>query len=421
MGSPGLTVHHFQQFFPGPASPGALQPRELVRRLGGRGCRVEVVAGDVNAYNEQAEPEEELEIEGRGRVKVTRVATRKGFRRGLSARLRSYLGYAARAWVVARRLGRPDVVVGSIQPLFAGLVALDHARRHRVPLLLEVRDLWPDALVAKGALTRMQSAPLEAMARILYASADRVVCLTPGLRTEILKKGVDRRKVDVFTNGFEPTSYELPPGTRAKVRDQFGWGDDFVAVYVGTHVEVTAIEVIVRAASELRGKPGMRIDLFGQGQMKDSAMALAKGLGLANIHFHDPVPKAEVPGILAAADAGLMTLFESPLIHIYFENKFVDYLGAGLPIVAAMGGEQADLIRRHGLGRVTQAFDHAGLARLLLETAACREEGRSAGDRGRRFARERLFLPDIVERYASRIEAVANGLGQCLEPWDPFL
>ena len=354
-------------------------------------------------------------------MKFTRVATRKGFRRGLAARLRSYLGYATRAWVAARGLGPPDVVVGSIQPLFAGLVALDHARRHRVPFLLEVRDLWPDALVAKGALTRLQAAPLEAMARSLYAGADRVVCLTPGLRTEILKKGVNRRMVDVFTNGFEPASYELPPGTREKLRERFGWGDDFVAVYVGTHVEVTAIEVIVRAAAELRGSPGMRIDLFGQGQRKVAAMELAKELGIANIHFHDPVPKTEVPGILAAADAGLMTLFESPLIHIYFENKFVDYLGAGLPIIAAMGGEQADLIRRHGLGRVTQAFDHTGLARLLLETAACREEGRSAGDRGRRFARERLFLPDIVDRYASRIEAVAAGLGPSLEPWDPFL
>lgn len=415
-----MRVHHFQQFFPGPASPGTLQPRELVRCLGARGMTVEVVAGDVNVYNEQSEPEEVFEPEGRGRVTVMRVSTRKGFRRGLAARLHSYLGYAARARVAARGLARPDVVVGSIQPLFAGLVALGHAREHRVPFLLEVRDLWPDALLAKGSLTRLQAAPLEGMARLLYSGADRVICLTPGLRTEVLKKGVDPRSIDVFTNGYEPKSYELPPGNREKVRERYGWGDDFVAVYVGTHVEVTAVEVIVRAAAELKERPGIRIDLFGQGQRKAAAMALAKELGLTKVHFHDPVPKPEVPGILGAADAGLMTLFESPLIHIYFENKFVDYLAAGLPIIAAMGGEQADMIRRYGLGNVTEAFDHRGLARLLREAESCRDDGRSAGERGRRFARERLFLPSIVERYASTIESVAAGLGRSLEPWDPF-
>lgn len=415
-----MKVHHFQQFFTGPASPGTLQPRELVKCLGTRGHLVEVVAGNVNPYNEQEEPQEDFSFDGGGRVRVTRVRTRRGFRRSLGARLRNYLGYAARARVAASDLGRPDVVVGSIQPLFAGLVAMGHARRSGVPFLLEVRDLWPDALVAKGALTRLQAAPLESMARALYGAADRVVCLTPGLKTEILKKGVSPQMIDVFTNGVEPGSYDLPPGTRERERSRRGWGGDFVAVYVGTHVEVTAVDVIVRAAAELRGQIGIRIELFGQGQSKPAAMKLAKDLGLENIHFNDPVPKADVPGILSAADAGLMTLFESPLIHIYFENKFVDYLGAGLPIVCAMGGEQADLIRRHGLGRVTQAFDHVGLARLLLETAATPEDRKAIGERGCRFARERLFLPEIVKRYAARIEAVASGAGRELDPWDPF-
>jgi glycosyltransferase involved in cell wall biosynthesis len=413
-------VHFFQQFFTGPAAPGTLQPRELVKRLGAKGNRVEVIAGNLNAYNEQEEPPEELLFEGGGRVIVSRVMARKGFRGGLAARLQTYLGYSARAWSAARKLGRPDVVVGSIQPLFTGLVAIRHARKHSVPFLLEVRDLWPDALVAKGALSRWQAAPLEWMARLLYDGADRIVCLTPGLKVELLKKGVSPGKVDIFTNGLEPASYDLPPGTREEVRERLGWGQDFVAVYVGSHVEVTAIDVIVRAAAELRERQGIRIDLFGQGQRKAAAIALARDLGLRNIHFHDPVPKAEVPRILAAADAGLMTLFESPLIHIYFENKFVDYLGAALPIVAAMGGEQAELIRRHGLGRVTRAFDHAGLARLILEAASDLDGRRSAGERGRRFARERLFLPDIVERYSVRIEAVAAGAGSSLPPWDPF-
>ena len=56
----------------------------------------------------------------------------------------------------------------------------------------------------------------------------------------------------------------------------------------------------------------------------------------------------QVPELLAAADIALMSLFVSPLVHIYFENKFMDYMGSATPIVAAMGGQQAEIIRRRG-------------------------------------------------------------------------
>ena len=415
-----MKIHHFQQFFTGPDAPGSLQPRALVKGLGADGHEVQVIAGDLNAYNEQTEPSEELRFEGGGRVSVHRVSVPKNVRRGLGARLATYLGYSGRAWCVARTLEPPDVVVGSIQPLFTGLVALRHARKHRVPFLLEVRDLWPDALVAKGALGPRQAAPLAAMADVLYSSAERIVCLTPGLKAELMKKGIVQGKIDIFTNGVDPVSCNVPQGTRERVRERLDWAEDFVAVYVGTHVEVTAIEVIVRAAAELRARRSIRFDLFGQGQKKGAAVALATELGLENIHFHDPVPKSEVPGILAAADVGIMTLFESPLAHIYFENKFVDYLGAGLPIAAAMGGEQAELIVRYGLGRVTRALDHEGLASLVVEMASDPRGRVLAGEREREFSRDRLLLPDIVERYAARIATVGRGGGPSAPPWDPF-
>ncbi len=403
-----MIIHYYQQFFTGPNAPGTLTPRKLMRRLAETGHQVHVIATDFNVYNEQTEPSEREEFRGGGSWTVHRIPSARGLRRGLRARLHTYVGFAWPAYRFAKTLPRPDVVIGSIQPLFTGAVAQRVARRWRVPFLLEIRDLWPDALEAKNAISSVQAWPLHRLANYLYRRADRIVSLTPGIKSELLKKGIAAAKVDVFPNGFDPAMYELPAGTRERVRAELGWNGHFVAVFTGTHVEVTAVETIVRAANELRDQTNIRFELFGKGQRKAAAMQLAQELNLTNIRFNDPVPKSQIPGILAAADAALMTLFKSPLIDIYFENKLVDYMGAGKPILAAMDGMQGDIIRQHRTGKVVGSFDHVGLARLVAEATTAPAEMAALGCNGRRLATNHLLLSDVLGRYLKLIEAVVQ-------------
>ena len=415
-----MRILYVHQFFAGPAAPGPAQPRALVRHLAERGHTVDVLACDLNAYNEQTEPEEACETPGGGAVRVHRLKTSRNLRASLVHRLKTYGRFAWAAYRFGRRLPAPDVVLATIQPLFGGFAALRLAQRWRRPFLLEIRDLWPDALVVKKAIAPWQAVPLQALARALYFGADRVACLTPGLKAELLKKGVPAARLDVLPNGFEESLFRLEPGTREKIRAELGWNGAFVAVYTGTHTEVTAVETIVRAGAVLRDRRDIRLDLFGTGQTKPKAMALARELGLDNVHFHDPVPKAQVPAILAAADAGLMTLFRSPLIHIYFENKLIDYMGAGRPILAAMEGLQADLIRRHGAGEVAPTFDHEGLARAIAAAADHPDRCREMGAAGHRFVSTQLVQRNILARYAETLETLAQGGIGRLPTWDPF-
>lgn len=415
-----LRVFYFMQFFTGAASPGTLNPRKLALRLAGRGHEVHVVGTDHNVFDGGVEGPESVSVEGGGSLTVHRVPSARGMRKNLRARLRTYIGFSLRAHAYARRLPRPDLVLGSIQPLFAGLAALRIARRSRAPFALEVRDLWPDALVAKRAISRWQSLPLQAMARRLYCSAERIVSLTPGIKRELVKKGLDSSRIDVFPNGFDPTPADGLGGARDRVRVEMGWDGSFVALYTGTHVEVTAVDTIVRAAARLKDRPEIRFELFGSGQCKAKAMSLADELGLRNVHFHDPVPKRRIPELLAAADAGLMTLFRSPLIDIYFENKLMDYMGAGKPILAAMDGMQGRLIVEVGAGRVVPSFDDDGLAQLVSEAAADPAGHQVMGEKGRSFVYEHLLLPSIHGEYVRMLEDVGEGRGKSRKAWEPF-
>lgn len=415
-----MRIFYFMQFFVGDDSPGTLNPRKLALRLAERGHEVHVIATDHNIISGGAELPEQQAFNDCGSLMVHRVHSARGLRKNLRARLRTYVGFALRAYLHARRLPKPDLVLGSIQPLFTGLAALSIARRAQAPFVLEVRDLWPDALVVKRAITPWQSYPLGMLAQKLYYSAARIVSLTPGIKGELVKKGLSPQQIDVFPNGFDPPVTGSSDDIRGRVRKEMGWGSEFIALYVGTHVEVTAVDTIVRAAAELKEVDGIRFELFGSGQSKPQAVALAGELGLRNINFHEPVPKSRVFELLVAADVGLMTLFRSPLIDIYFENKLIDYMGTGTPILAAMDGMQGRLLGEIGAGRVVPSLDHEGLAGLVLEAASDRGSLVFMGERGRNFVRERLLLPVIHGEYVRTLEEAAEGGGPSTIAWEPF-
>lgn len=415
-----MHIHHYMQFFTGANSPGSHQPRRLVMALAARGHTIDVVACDMNAYSEQTEMEEMIEHESGGQIRVHRLPVARCMRRNLKSRLKTYLGFAWEALKHSSNLAAPDVIIASIQPLFTGLVGIRNAHKYKVPLLLEIRDLWPDALEAKGAVTGLKARGLYALANYIYARADRIVCLTPGIKVEMVKKGFNSNRIDVLPNGFDPELFQQKENRRDKLRSELGWTDHFVALYTGTHTEVTAIHIIVKAAAVLKDHPHIRFDLFGKGQTKAAAIELADSLKLNNIYFHDPVPRIRIPDLIEACDVGLMTLFTSRLEHIYFENKFVDYMGAGRSIVAAMGGQQAEIISRHKTGKVVPAFDYEGLAMLVKEAFENPDEFRILGSNGRKLVENNLMLPQILDRYCQRVEDLQAGKHNAIA-WEPVL
>ena len=414
-----MRIHYYMQYFPGEDVPGTQQPVTLAKRLARRGHQVTVVSTDHNLDSEVPEVPVSRRYDGGGTLDILRLQTPRGGRGSLPARLRAYVDYMLVAQAKGLSLARPDVILGSIPSLFAAWGAMMVSKARRVPFVLEIRDLWPDFPASIGLLSPWASLPLHGMARLLYWGADRIVSLTPGIRRELLKKAISESKIDVLPNGFDPALYRESAGLRESVRREEGWGDDLVGIYTGSFTKVTAVDVLVRAAGLLRDRRGIRFDLFGQGPTLDAVVALARELRADNVHFHRPVPKARVPALLAGADVALMSLERHPLSHIFFENKFIDYMGAGKPIVAAMEGEQADIVGRWGTGRVAPPGDAAALARFVAEAREDFAPYAEMGARGRKLVHDRLLLPSILERYADVLEA--TGRRAPLPAWQPAL
>lgn len=398
------------QFFSTGRTPDTVRPFKLCRMLASQGHNVTVLATDFNRHSGETEgpPVEIIPTSGRP-MRILRLPSERNYRRGLRFRFLNYAGFSWRVLLKGLTFRHVDLVLTSIPPTFVGPAGWFIAKLRRVPFLLEVRDLWPDALQVKGAVKNQYFLKaLYALSHFLYRQADFIVTMTYGIKEELINKGVKPQNIEVLPNGYDSELFTFAK-SRETVRRLRGWNDDFVAIYIGTLVEVTSMDTIVEAAAHLTDMPRIRIEIFGAGSTETQLRTMIHTLGLKNCRLNGTVPKEEVPSLLMAADVCLMCLFETPLAHIYFQNKFFDYLGAGKPIAAAMRGHQRWILEKVGAGLCVDPKDSRSLAESIKYIATHMEGATEMGRRGREYAMKHFCLEKILDRYRSIIEAFDKG------------
>lgn len=379
-----LLVH--QLFITG-SEAGGTRHAELARHLCDAGHRITVIAGNRSYLS--GEPLRG-ELEGPPGLVVRRTWSTKGRGSGFVSRVTNFLSFTVSSAIAGLRVANVDAVYGTTPPLFQALTALVLARLKRVPLILEVRDLWPDFAVALGALTHpMLIAVARRVEAMLYRSADVVVVNSPGFVEHVRARGAQR--VVVIPNGVDASGFD-PALSGAAFREEFGLGDRTVALYAGAHGTPNDLDVVLDAAKELVDDAELVFVLVGDGREKQRLVARARNEGLANVVFVPPQPKTRMAEVLAAADIGLAVLAPIDLFSTVYPNKIFDYMAAGRPTVLLIDGVAREVIESAGAGTFSAPGDAQALARQIVRYAADPELRAKEGAAGRqavvnRFAR----------------------------------
>ena len=381
------SVLWLNQFALLPSDGGGTRHFELGRELTKAGWRVTVFASDLHLHSR------EFTRRSSERDRSDHVETIEGveFRWLWAARytannwqrLWNWLTFCRSALRASRGdAARPDIVIGSSPQLFAALAARLIARRLKTPFVFEVRDLWPESLVAVGARKGLVYWCFDRLASYLYSSADRVIVLARGVKDHLERRGVPSDKIVYVPNGVD-TEAVTPPKTR----------DDAIAgpmtlVYAGAHGPANGLDVLLRAAEILADDERFRFLLVGDGPAKNELMSLARERALGNVEFRDPVSKPELVRVLNDSDAGLMLLRDATLFRFGVSpNKLFDYLAAGLPVVCNVPGEVADMVADAGAGIQATDASAEALAAAVREFAR-----RSSADRDRMSATGREWV-----------------------------
>jgi glycosyltransferase involved in cell wall biosynthesis len=393
-----------------PSASGGTRHYSLARALGERGTRVEIFCS-TRSYLSGAPIAEAGTRECAG-VTFTFVDTGGARAVGRRAgRLATMLGFARGFRRIARaRTEGPDVIVGSTPSPIGAWAAAREARRRRVPFVLEVRDLWPRTLLDVGGLPRWHPAIwlFGALERALYRRADRIVTLLPLAERHIRDVYAGAAPVVWIPNGVD---LRLVPAGAAASPAGPETGGAFTVLYAGAHGPANALDAILDAAALLeRRRPGrFRFVFVGDGHDKPRLQARVAAEGLRQVRFQDPVPKAEIYGLMGQADALVVNMNRGNLYRFGISfNKIYDYLAVGRPVVAGTDAAN-DPVAEAGAGHTVPANDPDALAAALERLAAA-----SPGERAAMGARGRAFVAEHhdIERLAARFDQVLQSAGR---------
>jgi putative colanic acid biosynthesis glycosyltransferase WcaI len=321
-----------------------------------------------------------------------------------SARITNYLSYAAMATLVGLRRYQVDVILASSPPLPVGAAGAVLALRHRIPWVLDVRDLWPDLALTLGQVGKGHF--LRAAQRLearLYRSAAAITAATEPFEQAIESRG-GADKVTVIPNGT--SDIFLHAGAADPVPSLLGAGDGrFTWMHAGNLGLVHGLESAVTAARTLGD--GFRLVLLGYGPRQAALQELAKTLPAGTVEFRDPVPQEEAARLMRASDALLVSVSPMPGLEGTVASKLYDCCAVGRPVIVSAGGETKRIVDGSGAALCVAPGDAEALAaavRRLRDDDALRKR---LVERGRSFAeansRERGV--ELLEAVLRRVAA----------------
>jgi glycosyltransferase involved in cell wall biosynthesis len=386
-----VRITYIHQYFKTPGMAGGTRSYEFARRLVERGHEVHVIAGDPDGQRERTSTEAGIVVHWLPVPYDNAMSYRR--------RLWAFAGFVRRSMAVAGRL-RHDLVFATSTPLTVAIPGVYGAMRRRVPMVLEVRDVWPELPIAVGALrspvSRWAAHRLEAWA---YRRSAHVIALSPGMAASIRRRfpGV---AVTVVPNSSDRGLFAGADRAGAALRRSTPWlGDRPLILYAGTLGLANGVDYLVRMAARLAGTdPEVRVVILGDGGMRGRLRTLAADLGVLdrNLFLLGPVPKAEVVAFFGACDLAASVFLNIPELGNNSPNKVFDAFAAGRPVAVNHGGWIADMITESGAGLVMPPDDPAGaavaVAAFLRDRAACGAARAAASALARdRFDRDLLF------------------------------
>ena len=395
------------------ALPNRLAP--LTRHLGGHGHEVFVATGMPNypkgevfpAYRGRRFVREE--VEGATVLRTAYFTTPRNVSK--AAQLLSYLSFLPAVLHSGWRAGRIDVVFVTSPPIFPALPAILLAKLRRAKLVVDLRDLWPDEVVAVGAAREgsLSIRVLRLIERLMYRSADLVTCTTPAFAETVGRRGVGPQKSRLLPNGADLELFRPLPREN-EIAAPYDFGDRLVVMYSGLLGIKHGLETVIDAAALLRDREDVVFFIRGEGPRREALEEQTRELGLDNVVFGGERPIAEVPYLLARADVCVTTLLPDPYLEKIVSVKIFEYLACEKPVVAGLRGEGARVIEESGGGIAIDPADARAMAGAIRELLDSPERRAEMGKAGRRYVEQHHSRAAIAARLEQLLDEVTTGL-----------
>ena len=306
-----------------------------------------------------------------------------------------------------------DVIYVWHPPLTVGIAAWLISLLRRVPFVYDVQDIWPEAAVLSGILQPgFVVRCLSRIEKFVYRRADHLLVVTPGAKDNLVSKGVRPEKITPMPHWIDEERFAFQDESqRDPVRREQHWEGRFVVLFAGNLGLVQGLDTVIECAALCAQEARALFVFIGDGANQSVLENLAKAKGLLgrNIQFIERQPMEKMHRFLGAADALLVHLKRSELSNYVIPSKTLAYLASGKPILMAMEGAAADLVREAKAGVVVAPECPPDMAAAVRELSGMTPQAlRAFGENGRSYLVAHFAKQTVVPLYEALLARVAS-------------
>lgn len=410
-----LLIH---QYFLEKNEGGGSRFNEMAKAWASSGSKIDVISGMVN-YATGKKPEK---YKGKNFYKdanfyegvdVYRCHVSESYNTNFIGRLWGYFSFVFSSIYAGlfKTKGKYEVIVVTSPPLFVGITAVILSIFKRLPIVFEVRDLWPESAIDTGVLKNKLIIKMAYwFENYIYKKAKLINVLTPAFRTKLIEKGVPEDKIIFIPNAADFTLAEQIQNSdfnATAFKKELGLEGKFVITYVGAHGVANHLIQLVYAAERLQNTPVV-FQLIGSGMQKQMLQEEVSKRDLTNVIFRDAVPKAEVFKYILASDMGASVLKKVDTFKTIYSNKTFDYMSCKRPVLLAIDGVSRELVEKADCGIYVEPENIDDIEAKICSIYEDKEALIASGNRGYEYAKKHFDRKILAQQYVNYIETVVR-------------
>ncbi len=349
-----------------------------------------------------------VHVEFKDGIKAIKILTYITANEGFAKRTFNYVFYMLMATLVAPFLSKADVVISTSPQFFNGLAGYVVARLKRCPWVLEIRDLWPESIVAVGALQNPKIiAVLEWLESFAYRKADHIVSVTHAFKKHILERGGKEGAITVIRNGVD-LGFFTEQAVDNAFADSIGVKGKFVVAYVGTHGMAHGLGNILDAADRLRERKDIIFLTAGDGAEHARLVEEKERRCLSNVVILGQLPKDKMPALWSITSVSLVLLKKLDLFLTVIPSKIFESMAMKKPIILGVCGESQAIIEQAGSGICIEPENVQALVEAVVALADSRERCVQMGELGRQCVEAEFDRTVLAKKFEAILLAVVN-------------
>jgi colanic acid biosynthesis glycosyl transferase WcaI len=412
-----MKILYLSQYFPPEMGAPAARVSELGRLWVKAGHDVTVLTGFPH-YPTGVVPQEY-------RAKLRRLIMREDFdgvrveRTWLAAlpnrktweRILSHASFTVSAALRGSFLDSPDVVIATSPQLLGCLAGLWISTLKRVPLVFEVRDLWPESLTldANSKFNRRVRTVLSKISNLLYRRSCHIVVVTSAFKKHLIEHyNVAPEKISIVMNGVDPDVF-APNGEADSVVEEFKLGGKFVVSFIGILGNAHGLGTVAHAAARLQEtRPEVLLLLVGEGADKSNVQALVAEMGLKNLLIIGQQPRSKIPALIRASSACMVLLKKSEVFKTVIPSKLFEFMACVRPVILAAEGQVRELVKTADCGLCILPEDSASLAGAIEQLHSDAELRKRLGENGRNYVVTHFSREQTARDYIALLQRIVG-------------